>query len=136
MNRTYCEQLDRNGILYDCSVTPLMDWTGAKGYTENSCGPDYVNHPRKTYRVRDTGIIEIPMTVHMDHRFVLNEGGNTSKKRNIKNFIRAVKGKKALWLRPDGKNLSDLLYIVQQAKKTNADYLMFIRNDARRKPHL
>ena len=134
MNSVYFEQLDKNGILYDCSVTPLMDWTGAKGYTENSCGPDYTDYPRKAYRVAGTGIIEMPMSVYKDHRFILNEGGNTSKKRNIKNFVRAVKGKKALWLRPDGDNLSDLLYIVRQAKISNADYLMFILHSSEMMP--
>lgn len=134
MNRAYFEQLDRNGILYDCSVTPLMDWSGAKGYSENSCGPDYTNHPRKAYRVGGTGIIEVPMTVRRDHRFVLNEGGNTSKKRNIKNFIRAVKGKKPLWLRPNGENLDDLLYIVDAAKKRGEDYLMFILHSSEMMP--
>lgn len=134
MNQAYFKQLDKNGILYDCSVTPLMDWTQAKGYTENSCGPNYVNCPRKAYRVSGTEIIEMPMTVRMDHRFILNEGGNTSKKRNIKNLIRAIKGKKALWLRPNGKNLDDLLYIVHQAKKSNADYLMFILHSSEMMP--
>ena len=134
MNQVYFEQLDKNGVLYDCSVTPLMDWTGAKGYTENSCGPNYLDYPRKVYRVGGTGIIEIPMTIYKDHRFILNEGGNTSKKRNIKNFIRSLKGKKALWLRPGRDNLPDLLYIVQQAKRRNADYLMFILHSSEMMP--
>lgn len=134
MNRAYFEQLDKNGILYDCSVTPLIDWTSARGYTENSCGPDYTDHPRKVYRVKGTGIIEIPMSVYMDHRFILNEGGNTSKKRNIKNFVRAVKGKKTLWLRPAGDNLTDLLYIVDQARKHHVDYLMFILHSSEMMP--
>lgn len=134
MDQTYFAQLDRCGVPYDCSVTPFMDWTGAKGRTENSCGPNYVNHPRKAYRVAGTGILEVPMTVCMDHRFTLNEGGNTSKKRNIKNFIRAMKGKKALWLRPQGDNLTDLLYIVEQARKHKADYLMFMLHSSEMMP--
>ena len=134
MNQTYFEQLDKNGILYDCSVTPLMDWSNAKGYTQSSCGPNYVNHPKKAYRVGGTGITELPMSVYMDHRFVLNEGGNTSKKRNIKNFIRSIKGKKALWLRPTGDNLSDLLYIVQRARNKNVDYLMFMLHSSEMMP--
>lgn len=134
MDQTYFEQLARNNILYDCSVTPLKDWSSAKGFSENSCGPNYLDHPQKAYRVGSTGIIELPMTVCMDHRFVLNEGGNTSKKRNIKNFIRSLKGKKALWLRPETDNLSDLLYIVHQAKKRNADYLMFMLHSSEMMP--
>lgn len=134
MNQAYFEQLDRNGILYDCSVTPLIDWTQARGYTENSCGPNYVDYPRKAYRVGGTGVIEIPMTVYKDHRFILNEDGNTSKKRNIKNFVRSVRGKKALWLRPASDNLDDLLYIVHQAKKSNADYLMFMLHSSEMMP--
>lgn len=134
MNQAYFEQLDKNGILYDCSVTPFIDWSHAKGYTENSCGPNYVDSPRKAHQVRGTGIIEVPMTVYKDHRFILNEGGNTSKKRNIKNFIRAVKGKKPLWLRPEGDNLSDLLYIVGQTQKCNADYLMFMLHSSEMMP--
>lgn len=134
MDQTYFVQLNRNGILYDCSVTPLKDWTEAKGYTENSCGPDYSGHPKNAYKVNGTDIIEMPMSVYKDHRFILNEGGNTSKKRNIKNFIRAVKGKKPLWLRPEGDNLDDLLYIVRQAKRTNADYLMFMLHSSEMMP--
>lgn len=134
MSRAYFEQLDRNGILYDCSVTPLIDWSNAKGYTENSCGPDFTGYPGKAYRVRGSGITELPMTVYKDHRFIPNEGGNTSKKRNIKNFIRAVKGKKPLWLRPGEDNLSDLLYLVDRAKKCNAPYLMFMLHSSEMMP--
>lgn len=134
MNKEYYEQLASNDILYDCSVTPLIDWTSAKGYTENSCGPNYVDYPRKAYKVGSTDIIEVPMTVYMDHRFILNEDGNTSRKRNIKNFVRALRGKKALWLRPQGDNLSDMLYIVHQVKKSNADYLMFMLHSSEMMP--
>lgn len=133
MNQTYFNQLDKNGILYDCSVTPNIDWTGAKGYTEGSTGPDYRDYPSRAYRVKKTGIIEVPMTVYKDHRFILNEGGNTSKRKNIRNFIRAVKGKKPLWLRPAGDNLSDLLYVVEQAK-AHSDYLMFMLHSSEMMP--
>ena len=134
MNDVYFEELSKNGILYDCSVTPYINWYHAYGYTEGSTGPNFSACPRKAYKVKNTIITEIPMTVYKDHRFVLNEGGNTSKKRNIKNFIRAVKGKKPLWLRPQGDNLEDLLYIVQEMKKSNIDYLMFMLHSSEMMP--
>ena len=133
-NEEYFTQLAKNGILYDCSVTPLKDWTSAPGYTENSFGTNYVDYPRRPYIVGKTDIIEVPMTLHMDHRFVLNEGGNSSKRRNIKNFIRSVKGKKPLWLRPEGDNLSDLQYVVHQTQKINSDYLMFMLHSSEMMP--
>ena len=133
-SKDYFEQLDRNGLLYDCSVTPLMDWSTAPGYTANSYGPNYVNYPRKPYIVGDTGVVEIPMTIYKDHRFVLNEGGNTSKKRNIKNFIRSVKGKRPMWLRPSGNNIQDLQYVVNRAKNSHDDYLMFMLHSSEMMP--
>lgn len=125
MNDTYFSLLDKYDYKVDCSVTPLISWNNSPGYTACSRGSDYSDSPKRPYRVNATSILEIPLTVIHDHRKIPND--TKSIKRAFKLYRRAKQGYGHLWLRPNGENLKDLIYLSQQIKKsTKHDYLMFM----------
>lgn len=124
-NNVYFRLLDKFGYRVDCSVTPLISWGNDPGQTQGSYGTDYSDYPQSAYRIPDTSIFEIPVTVKRDHRRIPNETGSI--RRSLKLYKRARDGYGHLWLRPNGKNLEDLLYLTELVKKSSKDdYLMFM----------
>lgn len=132
MDDVYFEQLEKNGIKFDCSVTPGRNWCDAKGFTEGSCGPDYSKSPRKPYMVSNTNILEIPLSTCKDHRYTFNYHKRI--KKNVRNMYRAIKGMGLYWLRPNGKNLDEMLYVVDSISKSDIDYLMFMMHSSEMMP--
>lgn len=132
MDDVYFEQLEKNGIKFDCSVTPGRNWCDAKGFTEGSCGPDYSQSSRKPYIVSNTNILEIPLSTCKDHRYTFNYHKRI--KKNVRNIYRAIKGTGLYWLRPNGKNLNEMLYLVDSLSKSNIDYLMFMMHSSEMMP--
>lgn len=125
MNNTYFSLLQKYGYLCDCSVTPGKDWSKASGQSPDSFGSDYTTSPIMPYKVQNTNIIEIPMTVREDHRLRKNPGEGIRKM--MRNHFRAIKGQGKIWLRPDGRNLDDLLYLTDYITKSSKDdYLMYM----------
>ena len=124
-NKTYFELLNKYDYKADCSVTPLISWGNAPGQTQGSFGTDYSDYPRIAYCIPDTTLFEIPVTVKRDHRRIPNETGSIRKAWKLHKRARAGYG--YLWLRPDGNNLKDMLYLAEQViKSPKDDYLMFM----------
>ena len=132
MDEVYFQQLEKIGIRFDCSVTPGRNWNESKGYSENSCGPDYSKSSRVPFVVPDTSILEIPLSTCKDHRYTFNYHKRI--KKNIRNMYRAIKGMGFYWLRPNGKNLEDMLYVVDSISKSPMDYLMFMMHSSEMMP--
>lgn len=125
MDRTYFRLLEKYGYRFDCSATPGKSWAHAPGQSENSYGTDYTKSLIFPHYAEGTGILEIPVTVREDHRLRHNPGEGVRK--TVRNHYRAVKGQGKLWLRPDGRNLEDMLYLSDVvAKGRKDDYLMFM----------
>lgn len=101
MNDTYFKLLYEQGYIADVSVTPYVDWSSSIGQTPCFAGPDY-SKEKPVISVRE-GIIEIPVTT-----------------------IWSEEKKRALWLRPDRKNLEEMLYLIKKYKASDCDYLMFM----------
>ena len=101
MNDDYFEILHDQGYLVDCSVTPYINWASSVGRTANWSGPDYSNE-KNEISVRK-GVVEVPVTT-----------------------LRSSDSNKVLWLRPNRKNLEDMLYVIEQNNKSDCDYLMFM----------
>lgn len=131
MDDTYYQQLEKLGIPFDCSVTPGRNWKDAIGFSDNSFGPDYSKSPRKPYMVTGTHILEIPLTTCKDHRYTFNYHKRI--KKNIRNIYRAIKGVGFYWLRPNGKNLEEMLYVVNSTEQ-KSDYLMFMMHSSEMMP--
>ena len=121
MNEIYFRLLKKYGYLYDCSATPHIDWRGNGGQTKESHGSDYSKVSEKPYRMQE--ILEIPVTIRNVHRLF---GKNASSiKGKLKSFYHFIKGQN-LWLRPNGHNLDEMLYLIDCVEKSSDDYIMFM----------
>lgn len=132
MDGRYLKLLDKYGYLVDCSVAPGMDMRKAKGFTEGSAGTNYVGFSQLPYLIRDTNLLEIPMTVRENH--CIKRTGGMNPKRLLRNICRAVKGRGKIWLRPDGHNLAEMKYLAQIVARSKSDYLMFMLHTSEMMP--
>lgn len=132
-NKIYFNLLNQAGYIADCSVTPGMDMTSSKGFTENSCGSDYTKCSKNPYIINETNILEIPMTVRENH--MVKKDGNTRLRHRARNIYKAAKGRGTIWLRPNGNNLDEMLYLANKVfKEKNTDYLMFMLHTSEMMP--
>ena len=116
LNDEYLKILKRIGIKIDCSVTPMIDWSGNPGSSKKN-GPNYKNYPRTLYQIIP-GIWEVPMSTRKFHNCT-----GDSVKRRIKNLVLG----KDIWLRPFGKTTDDLFYMQKAIEKEGqCDYLEFM----------
>ena len=121
MNEKYFRLLKKYGYLYDCSVTPHINWSGNGGQTKDSSGTDYSKASEVPCRIQE--IIEIPMTIRAVHGMFRKSTGSV--KVYLKSIYHFVKGKN-LWLRPNGDNLEEMLYLIDCVEKSSDDYIMFM----------
>ena len=134
-NDTYFELLNEFGYKIDCSVTPGKNWESAPGQTSGSCGSNYLNEAKYPYRIPNTDIIEIPVTIRENHRLKL--GKNAGVRKTIRKYLDAKKGQGLVWLRPKNRadNLSDMLYLAEKiSSEKKADYLMFMLHSSELMP--
>lgn len=133
MNEEYFKLISNYGYIADCTVTPGMSWKHANGYSEKSCGVDYTKYPIRPYIENGTNVLEIPMTVRENHRIYKNPGEGI--KKWLRNHTRAIKGQGKIWLRPSGKNLDDLIYLVNKVSNNRKDdYIMFMLHSSELMP--
>lgn len=108
MNDTYFKLLYEQGYIADCSITPYVDWASSTGQTPGTAGPDYSNEG--TDISCRQGVIEIPVTI-------LQAEGNST-----------------LWLRPNRRNLDQMLYVIEKNRQSENDYLMFMLHSSELMP--
>ncbi len=108
MNDTYFKLLHEQGYIADCSVTPYVDWRTSIGQTPGFAGPDYSKETSEiSFR---QGVTEIPVTIL----------------RTEKNGV--------LWLRPNRRNLKEMLYVIEKNYESEHDYLMFMLHSSELMP--
>lgn len=136
MNQTYFDMLIENGIKVDCSATPHISWKNAAGYTENSGGSDYSEFPEEPFVVPHSrlgaSLIEAPVTIRKKRRFIF--GNSDSVLRRCAAALKNMCIPKALWLRPDGKNISSLLSLIKTVNISSSEYLMFMLHSSELMP--
>lgn len=127
LDNTYIKILKQYGYLVDCTVTPGINWERSPGAKDGSKGTDYRKFPRHAYEMslsdisksEQSGIYEVPVSiVKAPYQFKINKmqdilNRNTYKKREI-------------WLRPNGYNLKDMVYLVKEKNKSKSDYIEFM----------
>lgn len=101
MNDDYFKALHEAGYIADCSVTPYVNWCTSVGQTPHFAGPDY-SMEKPEISVRE-GVLEIPVTT-----------------------LWSEKEKRALWLRPNRRNLEEMLYLIEEYVYSDSEYLMFM----------
>jgi hypothetical protein len=137
MNQDYFDLLIEHGIKIDCSVTPHRSWNGARGLSVDSKGSNYTDSSEEPFIVKhsstDQTITEIPLTIRRLRRFYLDKTiffNPLSFAYSVKNAITA----KPVWLRPNGKNLSTMLALIDYIKKSESSYLMFMLHSSELMP--
>lgn len=133
MDDRYFAALAAHGYKIDCSVTPYVDWSAYPGETEGSKGSNYSDYPEHPYIVscKNGSILEIPVTIrNTKHLFY-----DHLRPREIGSAVKkALRGQK-IWLRPNGSNLKQMMWLVEQiANDPNSDYIMFMLHSSELMP--
>ncbi len=131
MNGFYANCLIELGYKVDCSVTPGINWQDTKGITADSHGSDYSKAQELPFFLdNDRLLLEVPVSIRKLHYAEKPFGG-------VKSFLRFAKrrviGYRA-WLRPNGKNLKEMLELAEQLKNKDTDYVMFMLHSSELMP--
>ena len=133
----YIHALIKLGYRVDCSVTPGINWNKTIGNT--MYGPDYSNFPRDAYfmdrkklhksvkqsRMPDA-ILQLPPTI-------INMPLSDKIEKMLRKPLEIKEiAKEKVWLRPNGVNLNEMLYIVK--KTGNRDYIEFMLHSSELMP--
>lgn len=124
LDAAYARALAALHYRVDCSVTPLVTWAAHPGAPDGSGGADFRGFPTGSYWLDATDIgrpgtgtlLEVPMTI-ME--------GVRPWPRALARRVLGRRDPKIVWLRPDGANLKDLLFIVETAKSDKRPYIQF-----------
>jgi len=122
MNEDYFDLLQKYGYRVDCSVTPHVSWEGHVGESAGSKGSDYVNSSEKPYFIRQ-GLLEVPVTIRSYKRFFMPD--IVTPKRIAGAAKRMLKGQQ-VWLRPHQSSMSQIRYMIEEVRRSDSDYLMFM----------
>lgn len=125
MDSRYFNLLARKGYLCDCSVTPHIDWKTSPGRTRGVFGTNYSSAQEEPYPVncgKET-LIEIPLTVRETHALISPSASGA--KPLARSFLNVARGQ-SLQLRPNGRNLNELLWLVDHVENSSSGYLMFM----------
>ncbi|WP_199193108.1 polysaccharide deacetylase family protein [Allosphingosinicella deserti] len=126
-NAAYARILADHGYRVDCSVTPHRSWRNVPGAEGGPGGPDYTRFPDRPfwYEFGSGRLLEIPVsTVRVEAPFFLRG-------------LRRLAGRPAhrvLWLRPNGHNLTDMLYLLDRAEREGRDYVQFVLHSSELMP--
>lgn len=135
MNQDYFDLLIRYGYQVDCSVTPHINWADSAGQSEGARGTDYSAYPEKPYNITASNgngsILEVPVSVRKADKMLLPL--DTNLKYVAKTALRTRKGM-ALWLRPDGHNLTQMKYLADRIRDSDDAYLMFMLHSSELMP--
>jgi hypothetical protein len=129
MDQRYFDILGEYDVKIDCSITPHVSWKSSKGFSKGNAGNDYSGKPEEPYLVNN--IREIPVTIRRLRGFSLVHP--LSVRSFLASIKKAVMGK-AIWLRPNGHNLADMLTLIDVIQKSESNYLMFMLHSSELMP--
>ena len=113
--------LHKLGYLVDCTVTPGINWEQTKGQTGKSKGSNYTKYISKPYRVKNTQLWELPVTIYSKMKIVFGDNG-----------LDIIKNK--LWMRANGKNINEMKKIVRRNMIEPVGYLEFMLHSSELMP--
>lgn len=119
--------LKKLGFIADCTVTPGVSWSDQIGnhlygsnYKDDNYRGSYQMSDKNIHKTGKSGIYEVPPTI--------------LKKYTYKTFM--IDAKK-VWLRPDGHNLKEMLWIINKIYRShNIDYIEFIIHSSELSPRV
>lgn len=126
LNERYISILAEQGIKFDCSVTPGIDWSNTVGIVKNNRGTDYSEYKYRRQYLTETdneSIIEYPVSILKCKRLIIPD--YLSGRNILKSGYHYVKHS-PIWLRPntDG-NLNEMKYILKQISR-DGEYAEFM----------
>ena len=141
-DETYAKLLVDRGYRVDCSVTPHVSWRDHKGRPDGDGGTDYRGYPEASYfidpddiaRPGASALLEVPMTVMPCRAGTVN---NLRRRLRDGSFLwRAVNRffPPRTWLRPNGRNLSEMLGVVKRGIREGRDYVEFMLHSSELMP--
>lgn len=123
----YVSQLIKLGYKVDCSITPGISWQKARGNTE--FGPDYSRFLSRVFYM-DENRTFLQVTPSIIRPPILHTFTELRKyPYDYKNIF-----KKRIWLRPNGKNRQDMLYIVKKQLYSPCNYIEFMLHSSELMP--
>lgn len=126
----YLDILAEHHYSIDCSVTPGVNWKATGGATEGSTGSDYSAYPTEPFFIRDN-ILEVPVTIRKVRKsFDANQGNLLGLARKIKHSLLG----QHVWIRPNGKNIKELEYLLESVSYNDSDYVMFMLHSSELMP--
>lgn len=116
LNNHILKDLDKLGYIVDCSITPGVNWSKHKGQTLKSKGNDYTKYKSKPYKIKNTNMWELPVSIYPSWKL---------------NFSFVHRGdkllkKELLWMRPFPGNLDKMKKIVKSAFLYRSNYIEFM----------
>ena len=141
----YASMLVETGYTVDCSVTPLVSWRHMTGTPSGSGGSDYTCFPTLPYFIDlddvskqgESSLLEVPMTIC------------PVQQRGIGARLRGLTGKSscrlarrildrlfpaAVWLRPNGRNLPEMLAVLNRAVENRLPCVEFMLHSSELMP--
>ena len=130
MNDVYFQLLKEEGYIADCSITPFINWEKSVGRTPGFKGPDY-RYERSEVSDR-AGIIEVPVSTLWSRKMFIKAHFN---KEGIRKEMEHGRKGRTLWLRPTGRNLHEMMYLIRQKRRSlTENYLMFMLHSSELMP--
>jgi hypothetical protein len=142
-NNQYMGLLKQFNYKTDCSVTPHVTWENMKGDPKGLGGCDYRSFPDFPYfpdnsniaEPREGTFLELPMTIIPQRNWFLLEMMRKKCEKNAR--IKTVLNyffPEVVWLRPNGRNLPDMVKILERAHDEKWNYVMFMLHSSELMP--
>lgn len=142
LDETYARILAARGYQVDCSVTPYVSWRRHRGNPNGEGGTDFTMFPNRAYFLDlneisvagDSTLLEVPMTIIPTRKDFARRLHRLSK--NAPHILKAALNHlfPRLWLRPNGRNLKHMLWILKQANDEGKDYVEFMLHSSELMP--
>lgn len=142
MNEVYARVLADQGYQADCSVTPHVSWSRSAGDPRQRGGTDFSGFPEAPYAIdlRDISrpgqspLVELPMTIMRSKTPVLPQVGELMPSGSLPQRVWNRIFPAVLWLRPNGRNLRDMLGILRRALREGRPYAEFMLHSSELMP--
>jgi hypothetical protein len=135
LDHRYAELLLENGYRVDCSVTPGVSWRAERTAPLGCDGADYRSFPTQPYwidpadisRPGTSELLEVPMTIY--------RGPDWSRVHPpaLRSLLARLRPE-SIWLRPTGRNISQLLAIVRRVLSEGRSYAEFMLHSSELMP--
>ena len=138
MNDLYFNVLKKFEYLIDCSLTPYINWRILDSqydhekidYSKVTNGSYFVG--KSIFEKGNSDFLEVPVTIIKSEKNIINQK-LCDKYFTYDRIYSKFKSNK-IWLRPNGKNLCDLKYLVDYAIRCNLNYIEFILHSSELMP--